>query len=82
MATTSSAMTSGDCLVVQRTDGLFAVYKVWANGARQPVRNHIPNCRDAWHIARRLLAPDREDVYFKEAEEPDSAIRPHPNREE
>jgi hypothetical protein len=82
MATTPSAMTSGDCLVVQRTDGLFAVYKVRANGARLPVKNHIPNRREAWQIARSLLAPDGEGVYFKEVGEPDSTIRPHPDREE
>jgi hypothetical protein len=75
-------MTIGDCLVVQRTDGLFAVYKLRADGARQPVKNHIPDSREAWKIARRLRADDGEGVYFQEAGEPDTAIRPHPNREE
>jgi len=75
-------MTTGDCLVVQRTDGLFAVYKVWANGARQPVKNHIRDRRAAWQTAHTLLAPGGESVYFKEAGEPDSAIRPEPDRQE
>src|SRR5215470_16441570 len=39
MTTTSSTMTSGDCLVVERADGKFDVYKVWAEGARQCVRD-------------------------------------------
>jgi len=82
MAHTSSAMTSGDCLVVKRTDGLFEVYKVWAGGARQPVSDSIADRKTAWQLAKTLLAPDGEAVYFKEANEPDSAIRPHPAQED
>jgi hypothetical protein len=63
-------MTSGDYLVVQRADGLFAVYKVWANGARQPVKNHLDR-RGVWHIVRRLQS---EGVSFKEAVELESAV--------
>jgi hypothetical protein len=68
-------MTSGDCLVVERTDGLFEVYKVWAEGARQ-LRDTIGDLQRACQIARILLRPDGETVYFKAAGEPDSAIRP------
>jgi hypothetical protein len=75
MATTSSTITSGDCLVVERTDGLFEVYKVWADGARQ-LRETIADRQRACQIARILLTPDGETVYFKAAKEPDSAIRP------
>jgi hypothetical protein len=82
MSNTSSAMTSGDCLVVKRSDGLFEVYKVWAGGARQPVSDSISDRRAAWQLASSLLTPDGETVYFKEAGEPDSAIRPHPVPEE
>ena len=77
MTPTSSAITSGDCLVVQRSDGLFDVYKVWAEGARQRVRDAIADRSTACQVARTLLIPDGETVYFKRAEEPDSAIRPH-----
>ena len=76
MATTSSVITSGDCLVVERSDGKFDVYKVWAEGARQCVKDAIADRRTACQIARKLLVPDGETVYFKEAAEPDSAIRP------
>jgi hypothetical protein len=82
MSKTPSVMTSGDCLVVKRTDGLFEVYKVWAGGARQPVSDSIADRRAAWRLASTLLTPDGETVYFKEAGEPDSAIRPHPAQEE
>src|SRR5262245_47092621 len=82
MTTTSSAMTSGDCLVVERTDGLYEIYKVWANGARQPVKDSVIDRQTAWQVARTMLAPDGEAVYFKRAEEPDSAIRLHPAPEE
>jgi len=68
-------MTSGDCLVVERTDGLFEIYKIWAEGARQ-LRDTIADRHRACTIARILLSPDGETVYFKAAEEPDSAIRP------
>jgi len=78
MATTSFTMTSGDCLVVEQTDGSFEVYKVWAESARQALKDSIADRRTAWRVARTLLAPDGENVYFKEAGEPDSAIRPHP----
>jgi hypothetical protein len=77
MATTTSAITSGDCLVVERADGRFDVYKVWAEGARQCVRHGIADRSSASQIAHTLLTPDGETVYFKEASEPDSAIRPH-----
>ena len=78
---TPSEMTSGDCLVVERTDGLFEVYKVWAEGARQ-LRDTISDRHRACQIARILLAPDGEAVYFKAAGEPDSAIRPHAEEEQ
>ncbi len=77
MATTTSAITSGDCLVVERADGKFDVYKVWAEGARQCVRHGIADRSSAGRIAHTLLTPDGEMVYFKHASEPDSAIRPH-----
>jgi hypothetical protein len=70
-----ASMTSGDCLVVERTDGEFDIYKVWAEGARQCVRHGISDRSTAAHIANKLLVPDGENVYFKEASEPDSAIR-------
>ena len=73
---TTGAMTSGDCLVVERTDGKFEIYKVWAEGARQCVRHGISDRSTAAHIALKLLVPDGEMVYFKRASEPDSAIRP------
>jgi hypothetical protein len=73
---TTGTITSGDCLVVERTDGKFDVYKVWAEGARQCVRHGISDRSTATHIAQRLLVPDGEMVYFKEASEPDSEIRP------
>jgi hypothetical protein len=76
--TTTSSMTSGDCLVVERNDGLFEVYKVWANGALQPISDSVTDRRTAWQVARTKLSPDGEAIYFKEAGEPDSAIRPHP----
>ena len=69
-------MTSGDCLVVERADGKFEIYKVWAEGARQCVRHGISDRSTAAHIAQKLLVPDGEMVYFKKASEPDSAIRP------
>jgi hypothetical protein len=75
-------MTSGDCLVVGRPDGLFEVYKVWAGGARQPVSDSIADRRTALQVASTKLAPDGERVYFKEAGEPDSAIRLHSAHEE
>jgi hypothetical protein len=78
MDSTLGTMTSGDCLVVERHDGLFEVYKVWANGARQPVSHGISGRRAAWQVARTKLAPDGDTVYFKEAGQPDSEIRPHP----
>jgi hypothetical protein len=76
MTPTSSGITSGDCLIVERADGLFDVYKVWAEGARQHVRDAIADRSTACHVARTLLIPDGETVYFKRADEPDSAIRP------
>jgi hypothetical protein len=82
MVTTSSAMTSGDCLVVERPDGLFEVYKVWANGARQPIRDPLADRDTACQVARTLLSPDGQMVYFKEAGQPDSAIRPHRQEEQ
>ena len=69
-------MTSGDCLVVERKDGLFDIYKVWAEGARQ-LRDTIGDRQRACQIARILLSPDGETVYFRGAGEPESAIRPH-----
>jgi hypothetical protein len=79
--TTSSTMTSGDCLVVERADGVFEVYKVWTEGARQ-LRDTIADRERACQIARILLSPDGETVYFKAAGEPDSAIRPHIEEQE
>jgi hypothetical protein len=81
MATTSPTMTSGDCLVVERADGVFEVYKVWKEGARQ-LRDTIADRERACQIARILLSPDGETVYFKAAGEPDSAIRPHIEEQE
>lgn len=78
MDNTSSLMASGDCLVVERQDGLFEVYKVWANGARQPVTDGISDRQAALQVARTKLVPDGDAVFFKEAGQPDSAIRPHP----
>ena len=75
-SSTSSTIASGDCLVVERKDGLFDIYKVWAEGARQ-LRDTIGDRQRACQIARILLSPDGETVYFKGAGEPESAIRPH-----
>ena len=79
--TTSSTMTSGDCLVVERADGVFEVYKVSADGNRQ-LRDTIADRERACQIARILLSPDGETVYLKAAGEPDSAIRPHIDEQE
>jgi hypothetical protein len=73
---TTGTMTSGDCLVVERADGLFEVYKVLKEGARH-LRDTVTDRERACQIARVLLSPDGETVYFKVAGEPDSAIRPH-----
>ena len=74
-------MTSGDCLVVERADGVFEVYKVCADGNRQ-LKDTIADRERACQIARILLSPDGETVYFKAAGEPDSAIRPHIEEQE
>ena len=61
------------------------LYLSWSTafpGARQPVSDSISDRRAAWQLASSLLTPDGETVYFKEAGEPDSAIRPHPVPEE
>ena len=69
-------MTSGDCLVIARHDGLFDVFKLWAEGSRQRVDLEIVDRHAALRIARTRLEPDGSAVYFKEEAEPDSAIRP------
>jgi len=71
-------MESGACLVVERIDGLFEVYKVWADGARQAVSHGISYRRAAWEVAKSKLVPDGDAIYCKEAAQPDSEIRPHP----
>jgi hypothetical protein len=74
-------MTSGDCLVVERADGVFEVYKVCADGNRQ-LKDTIADRERACQIARILLSPGGETVYLKAAGEPDSAIRPHIEEQE
>ena len=77
----SSSMTSGDCLVISRSDGRFDVFKVWAEGARQPVHGDTGDRLTAWQVAHTLLDPEGGIVYYKDEAEPDSAIRPYPTHE-
>jgi hypothetical protein len=68
-------MTSGDCLVTERADGRYDVFKVATNGTPQPIRRDITDGLMAWLIAHTKLAPTGREVYFKHQAEPDSAIR-------
>ena len=71
-----SEMTSGDCLVIARSDGRFDVFKLWAEGARQPIDVDLTDEQSAWQVARARLVPDGGAVYYKDEREPDSSIRP------
>ncbi len=68
-------MTAGDCLLVERADGYFDLFKVLPNGTRCAIYRGIVDA----HIARRLamakLEPHGRAVYFKDESEPDSKIR-------
>lgn len=68
-------MTSGDCLVTERPDGRYDVFKVATNGRTQPIRRDITDGMMAWLIAQTRLGPHGHEVFFKHATEPDSAIR-------
>ncbi len=68
-------MTGGDCLVIERADGRFDLFKLTPSGARHPIYRDISD----QHVARRLaiakVGPHGRDVFFKDESEPDSAIR-------
>jgi hypothetical protein len=68
-------MTRGDCLVIERADGCFDLFKLLPNGTRHPVYRSIAD----HHVARRLavakLGPQGRAVYYKDESEPDAAIR-------
>jgi hypothetical protein len=68
-------MTSGDCLLIERADGSFDLFKLVLNGTRQPVHRNISDHAVARRLAEAKLAPHGRDVYYKDESEPDSAIR-------
>jgi hypothetical protein len=41
-------MTSGDCLVIERDDGRFDVFKIATNGAHLPVHRNISDSHTDW----------------------------------
>jgi hypothetical protein len=68
-------MTNGDCLLIERVDGSFDLFKVLPNGTRHPVYRNISDHRLARRLADARLGPHGRDVYYKDESDPDSAIR-------
>jgi hypothetical protein len=68
-------MSSGDCLVTERLDGRFDVFKLSISGVPQPIRRDISDPRMAWLVAQTKLFPNGHDVYYKRQGEPDTAVR-------
>ncbi len=69
-------MKAGDCLLVEKTNRRFDVFKIVADGARELIHQDAPNIYRAARIARENLAPDGCEIFYKHDAEPDSAIRP------
>ena len=65
----------GDCLVTERSDGRFDVFKLSVSGVPQPIRRDIGDPLMAWLLAQTKLFPNGHDVYYKRQEDPDSAVR-------
>jgi hypothetical protein len=76
-ATGRCHMRRGDCLVIEKRNGRFDVFKLPARGEREAIRQDIYDGSTAWLIASAKLKPDGHEVYFKHEAEPDSAIRPY-----
>ncbi len=70
-------MTIGDCLVTERRDGRFDVFKLSIGGVPQPIRRDISDPCLAWLLAQTKLFPNGHEVYYKHQDDPDSAVRPY-----
>jgi hypothetical protein len=70
-------MKIGDCLVIEKRNGRFDVFKLPPKGERESIRQDIYDGSTAWLIASAKTEAKSHKVYFKHEAEPDSAIRPY-----
>jgi hypothetical protein len=70
-------MKSGDCLVIEKRNCRFDVFRLVTRDEREPIRQDIYDGGTAWLIASAQAESEGHTVYFKHEAEPDSAIRPY-----